>query len=410
MSDVFTSVSSEGWFSRLGKSIKGIIVGFIIFLVSFVILFWNEGRAVHRARALEEVEGKVVSVEDTSTVDSSFDQKVVHLSGMAQSNKTLTDATFHVSGKVIRLERDVEMFQWIEKTHKKKKKKVGGGTKTTTTYSYEKDWKKGRQDSENFHKKDYNNPHPKFKSQNHLSSDVEIGAYRLSNSLISKISNASTVPLGEEDFEKLDEEIKSKTVVVDGMFYIGQDGIPAPTAPKVGDMRIRFRITEPAEISFISQMVGDTFQPYKAKDGTVEEFRMGIVSQEAILEKAKADNVVMTWVLRLVGLIVMTLGMSMVLSPIAVLADVVPFFGGLARGVIFVVCLLLAICFSMITIGIAWLFYRPLLAIGLFAIGGLAIFAMIRVVKAFRPEPAAVDTMPPVMTSGGAGDMPEIVE
>jgi hypothetical protein len=72
----------------------------------------------------------------------------------------------------------------------------------------------------------------------------------------------------------------------------------------------------------------------------------------------------------------MFFGLSMVLKPLSVLADVLPILGniveignGLVAGVIALVC-------SLVTIAIAWIFYRPVLAIVLLLVAGAAIFLL----------------------------------
>ena len=54
MPDPFTVTTNESWGSRLVNSIKSVIFGFVLFVVAFPLLFWNEGRAVQTARSLEE--------------------------------------------------------------------------------------------------------------------------------------------------------------------------------------------------------------------------------------------------------------------------------------------------------------------------------------------------------------------
>ena len=44
MQDQFTEVTTKGWGSRILNSIKGVLVGFLMFIVSFGVLYWNEGR------------------------------------------------------------------------------------------------------------------------------------------------------------------------------------------------------------------------------------------------------------------------------------------------------------------------------------------------------------------------------
>ena len=52
MSDEFVEVTSEGWGSRIMESIKGILVGIVLFVAAFPLLFLNEGCAVKMSRSL----------------------------------------------------------------------------------------------------------------------------------------------------------------------------------------------------------------------------------------------------------------------------------------------------------------------------------------------------------------------
>ena len=61
--DSFTEVTHQSWGSRLGGAFKGIVFGIILFIVSFPLLFWNEGRAVKRHKTLEEGGGAVWMVK-----------------------------------------------------------------------------------------------------------------------------------------------------------------------------------------------------------------------------------------------------------------------------------------------------------------------------------------------------------
>src|SRR3954452_5853960 len=149
MADSYREVSSEGWGSRLGKAVKGVVVGLVLFLVSFPLLFWNEGRAVHRAQDLEEGTKNVVSIS-ADKADQANNGKLVHLTGKAEPKGTLTDPDFGVSVHAIRLTRTVEMYQWKEEKKEEKKKKLGGGEETVTTYNYNKGWSDDLQDSSKF--------------------------------------------------------------------------------------------------------------------------------------------------------------------------------------------------------------------------------------------------------------------
>src|SRR3954471_22985379 len=114
MSDFFRETTNQGWISRIGSSIKGVVVGGALVLVCVVVLFWNEGRAVNEYKRIEEGQTACVSVESTK-VDPAYEGKEIHISGDAITPEKPTDEAFGVSTPALRLKRLVEMYQWKEK-------------------------------------------------------------------------------------------------------------------------------------------------------------------------------------------------------------------------------------------------------------------------------------------------------
>ncbi|MGE9268261.1 MAG: TMEM43 family protein, partial [Verrucomicrobiales bacterium] len=151
MSDSFTQTTSTGWFSRIGNSFKGILVGIIAILVSFVLLWWNEGRAVETRKTLDEG-AKDYTVASADKVDPALENKLVYLSGEAKGEETLRDPDFQIAAQALVLRREVEMYQWTEQSKTTTEKKLGGSEEKTTTYSYETAWKSGHVDSTKFKK------------------------------------------------------------------------------------------------------------------------------------------------------------------------------------------------------------------------------------------------------------------
>ncbi|HEY1066144.1 MAG TPA: hypothetical protein VGE52_08540, partial [Pirellulales bacterium] len=135
--DVYTETSTEGWFSRIGKSFTSVLVGFVLFVLGFPVLWWNEGNVVHTEAGYAE--GKAQSIDiDAAKLDPAANGKLVHLSGLATTDETLRDDVFGVSAVAIKLERIVQMYQWDEEERTKTEKQLGGGEKTVKTYSYHK--------------------------------------------------------------------------------------------------------------------------------------------------------------------------------------------------------------------------------------------------------------------------------
>jgi len=90
------------------------IVGVFLFLPSFLLLFWNEGRAVKTFQGLKEGAAAVVSVppEAVSPVNEG---KLIHTSGPLTTGGPVLDEVFQIQAPdTLRLERLVEMYQWKE--------------------------------------------------------------------------------------------------------------------------------------------------------------------------------------------------------------------------------------------------------------------------------------------------------
>src|SRR5262249_54463073 len=83
-----------------------------------------------------------------------------------------------------------------------------------------------------------------------------------------------------------------------------------------------------------------------------------------------------TWLLRFLGFLFMAIGIFLVFNPLAVLADIVPFLGGLTGFFLAIFAAITAFTLSFITIGIAWIFYRPMIGIPLLIVGGLGLIAI----------------------------------
>ncbi len=388
--DSFTEVTSQSWFSRLGNTFKGIIFGFILVVISFPLLFWNEGRAVKRYKALNEGGGAVISVA-ADRVDQVNHGKLVHLTGMAATDETLTDSVFGVARQAIKLMRSVEMYQWEQKSQSQEKKKLGGGTETTTTYTYNKTWSANVVKSGNFKvPQGHENPgQMPYSSEKMLAETVTIGAFSMPPSLIGKINVYSPVML-DNDF-KLPDTLSGKAQVTSNTVYIGSD----PATPQIGDVRVSFKEVKPMVVSLVANQMNNTFEPYNAKSGgTVELLVTGDQSAEAMFEQAQKSNTFLTWILRGIGYVLMALGFSLILAPLSVFADVVPFIGSIVGAGTGFIAALTAGFLSFITIGIAWFVYRPMLGIILLIFaGGIGFFAFSRIRKA---TPAGAEaTLPP---------------
>jgi hypothetical protein len=371
--DSTTVVTSESWFTRVKNAFVGILIGLILFFVAFPVLFWNEGRSVKTYKTLKEGGGAVVSVA-SDNVDPATEGKLVHITAKADTGATLADPVFGVSAKVLKLKRIVEVYQWKESSESKKEQKLGGSEETVTTYSYSKDWSEGLIASSKFNKPaEHQNPTVmSYASQEQSAQEVTAGAFVLSPSLVGKITGYAALAVGSD--QAIPEALKEKAKRIDSGYYLGAD----PTTPQVGDVRITFKAINPVEVSVIAKQTGKSFAPYTTKaGGTIELLQAGVHNAAEMIQKAQADNVMMTWILRLVGFILMLVGMGLILRPLAVVADVIPFVGSIMSAGIGLISFLVAASFSLVTIAVAWIVYRPLLG-GLLLVGAVALIVVIK--------------------------------
>jgi hypothetical protein len=374
MADTFTETTSQGWLSRLMGSIKSVLVGLVLFVVSFPILFFNEGTAVRTAKSLDEGAGVVVTVS-ADAVAPANDGKLVHLNGEATTTETLSDPDFGVSANAIKLIRDVEMYQWEEEKKSETKKKLGGGEETVTTYTYKKTWSDSPIDSSDFKEPTGHGNPGEFpvKASEQSAAKVTLGGFTLSGALVDKMNES--VPVAA-DASTLPGPMRGKAQASGGGYYIGGN----PSAPQVGDVRVTFKAVKPAVVSVVGRQVRDTFESYQTQAGdALLMLRYGTLSAAGMFEAAHRDNTIRTWIMRFLGFLCMFFGLTMIFRPIAVFADVIPLFGTLLGAGIGIFAGLTSAVLSLLVIAFAWIFFRPLLGITLLvlAIGALVLLVMV---------------------------------
>ncbi|MFZ6015279.1 MAG: TMEM43 family protein [Patescibacteria group bacterium] len=384
MSESFTKVVHQGYGNRVGKSFGGIIAGLILFIAAFPFLFWNEGRAVKMHKSLEEGSNAVISV-DANQINPDHEGDLIHITGKANTLDVLDDNQFGVSEIAIKLIRNVEMYQWTETQKSETKENLGGGSDTEIVYTYDEEWSDELIDSSNFeYPANHVNPESfPFEKQEYFAENVTVGAFALSPSLIKKIGGEKNLAMDESNIPFLNEEDQKKAKIQNGYLYIGD-----PAKPQIGDVRIKFSIIKPVTVSIVAVQRDNSFIPYQAKAGNaIELLSMGGISADEMFQEAISANHALTWILRVMGILMIFIGLAIMLKPLSVLGSLVPFLGraiGMGTGIL---AFLLSIVFSFITIAVAWLYYRPLLSIILIAIAVAGTTYIVTYIKKNKAQP-----------------------
>lgn len=363
MNDQVREVSNRSWAGRLVDAIKGVLTGFILLIASFPLLWWNEARAVQTARSLDEGQASVVSVK-ADTVDATKDGKLVHLTGQAATTETLQDNAFGVAVQALRLSRKAEMYQWVEDKKTEKRKKVGGGEESVTTYDYSKKWKDSLVRSSEFKQPaGHGNPSMMpYEGHDVLARNATIGAFHLPEEVIRRIDKLEPWAIDASAAEKLPPNLAGKAKVAAGMVFVGAD----PDNPQVGDVRVGYKIVAPQTLSVVARQTGNTFAPYKAQAGD-EILLVDVGAKDAgqMFQTAQEANTTLTWILRLVGYLMMAIGIALILRPLVVVADFIPMIGNFAGFSATLFALVAAFPISVLVIAVAWVSVRPLVGIAL---------------------------------------------
>jgi hypothetical protein len=389
----YQKIQHESYGRRIVASITGVLIGIVMFAIASYVLYWNEGRTIRQSDAILEARAAAVEMYDISKADPSFEGKLIHATGRAETKDILKDAMFGVEANAIKLERDVQYYQWVEKTKTEEKEKLGGGKETVTTYTYEKKWSPGPVNSDNFE-----DPNARTRNRNFVAAEVEdktiyaadvtFGAYRLPEFIRNSIGNATPVSFElpqpiKDEFEKRVESVLEREGEAGGAntryvhagggtVYFGKN----PSSPSIGDVRISFTEVKPADISVIAVVRGETFDQFTASNrNKFYEVSMGNVGAEEMFSGAEAANSIIAWVLRGVGVLFVIIGIRLFIGPIAILTAVIPFIGNVIGAGSTLVAFLVGIAWSLILISFAWLRFRPLLGGGLLAVA-VVLFAL----------------------------------
>lgn len=377
MSDSFTETTSVSWFGRIKRSVGAVVIGLVLIVAMVVLLFWNEGRAVTTARSLDEGAAAVVAV-DAGSIDAAHEGKLIHISGPVTTDATPADPDFGIEAKGIRLVRSVEMYQWKEESKSETEKKLGGGEETVTTYTYSKTWDDRPINSGDFKKPDgHSNPDMTIRGKSFQVPEAKLGAFTLDQPVLDLMSNDEALTLRPDQIDAIRAAYSGSkpAKVVDGRIYLGYNA----TSPQIGDYRVTYSLVPVGTSSIVGKQTGSRLTGYQTVAG--DELLMvdaGSVSAEKMFEEAKTANTFITWILRVVGLVLLFIGFAMLLSWMGVLADVIPFVGSIVSFGTGLIAFVMAILVGSAVIAFAWFWYRPLLALAIFGGGALIAFLLTR--------------------------------
>ena len=337
---------------KIKNAIGGVIGGFICIIIGIVLLWWNEGNDVKNIKTIDEARGSLVNVSSDS-VDSSNEGKLVSTNGKIKViDEALKDDYFNIivpnTGKLVRV---VEMYQWVEDCETEDDR---------TICEYDKKWLTTIESSSSFEELGHDNPSTMpFEEEAYYANDVELGAFKLSSTQIQMLSTSATVSPDQNAFLPNGYKVLDKYITsADNM-----------SNPNVGDVRVSFRYNTDTTITVLAMQKGNSFADFKSKQGKVlNELSSGALTGEEMIDVVETQNNILKWVLRLVGVLLVTGGFAGLLTPILMVLSIIPLVGDGIAGVLRFIASLVGFAVSMLVIAIAWIAFRPLIGICLLAV------------------------------------------
>ncbi len=329
-------------------------MGILLFLASFGVLYWNEGRV-----DLSEVAKNAVEISSTEVALAGVDGKLVSTNGKITSGETLGDGLYLNPGKYLSVHRDVEMYAWVEKTSSNSDTNLGGSETTETTYTYAKEWTSSPSSSGNFKfLQGHENPAKATESADQNVAAAKIGNYDLD------IANMELPEFSAVTMNDVNIKVPKDGQISGGALYVPGAGASGPI---IGNLRIKYTVlNQDIDATVFGKFDSGKIVPFvDFENDNAKLYRMftegGSDAAIALLSK---EHTMMTWILRLVGFLMMWLGLSALFGPVSTLLDVVPFFGGLSRAMVGIITLIVSVVLSGVTILISMILHNVYAVVG----------------------------------------------
>lgn len=377
MPDTFTKTTTTGLGKRTANSVGAALGGLLMFLASFGLLFWNEGRTDLSSIAVDAIplDGEVL------TTDANVEGSLVSVSGTVTTEEQIGDDLFLADGDYLAVERKVEMYAWVEETEEETSTNLGGSETTTTTYNYIKEWTDSPKAASEFeYPEGHENPGLTVEAGEYTASEMMVGAYSIHGDIeLPALEDLSLT----DDMLSLSSgaELASSTYV-----FMGSGTL---SGPQLGDVRISYRALTPGfEGTAIGELDRGHIAKYVDEDGN-ELYRLFSGTRDEAIATLHNEFVTMSWILRVVGFLMMWFGLMAVFGPIATVLDILPVFGSATRFIVGVATFPVALVLSIVTILVSMVLHSLVaVIIAALVVVGLVVYFLKKKRAAMATAPA----------------------
>ncbi|HNR87568.1 MAG TPA: TMEM43 family protein [Spirochaetota bacterium] len=329
--DLESGTTVQGAGSQFVDSVKGMLVGVLLFLASFVILFKFASCGEKGKMA-----GKAVPIEQAQ--ENGF----AYVSGVPVVDEIGDGATLQ-KGKYIRINKNVEYYAVVT-SEKSSTKKEGTKKITEKWHEYSLEWTSSPKPIKLQYKKD-KRKWEQFASQNGLPMD-----YRSVNNPVVASGEKTSETINTTKLEVSGYTIPAQSVAFkDGSKDIGIVNVKGDKdKAKVGDKRIRYS-AYPADtqFTFLGDKKGKTLMTHAfGNRGASIEASTGDINK--LIGDLKSEDSMIWWAGLIIGFICMAAGLNGMVGPLTTLLDFIPYVGEFGAGAIRFVLTLVAAIISIV--------------------------------------------------------------
>lgn len=354
--DVKNRSAGENWF----LSFLGPVFGVLLVLVCLKFQIDIEYAAAEMKSALKTSSGLVAEL--TPSTASNLEGKLVHFSSVAHAHAPVQDLNTGATFDALVVNRKVEMFQWQEDEHSETEKQLGGGTRTINTYSYRRDWSDRLINSNGFtHSLGHANPTSMpIAAATMPAARVTVGSYVVPTDLLSKLQTSpQPLAISASVAAAAAGRLHDKTYAMQNVLYIGEN----PSAPQVGDLKISYhQASANSPVTVIAQKYKDTFVPFhpvksKAAVYLIEPGDLKSGDMFKVTQKKQDEDL---FGKRCLAALVMFVAILFIAMPVSQLFDTIPFIGDMFDRALVPSALALTGLINGILIAGIWLRYDPI--------------------------------------------------
>jgi len=322
-----TTVEEQGALSQIGSSFKGMLTGFVCFVVSFFVL-WCGATRIDWSKQFK----------DAVPVEKAKAEQPAYLTGTPVADKI--GDTYLPQGNYLVISKTPEVYAYVEHTESESKTERKGVTrkkvtKTKTTYSYSLEWTSNPPEISSFKSDKWQtwarnnrvnpnitNPKLTEKAESIHTPKCTVNDYNID---VSKVS-----------FMGARQELD--TVYVRG----------SASSPRLGDKRIKYSVV-PSDIqyTFVGSVSGKNMEAYYKNE---DDYKFAAAPGEfkdvlkALRDEYKTAGIMYFWG----GFLLMAIGLVLLAGPVTTLLEFIPFLGELGSGVIKVVLVIIALIISAV--------------------------------------------------------------